>query len=340
MAAFTLCTDESGQFVAKDGVLGKHVTVAVVLPGRGAALDGHVHGALERALAPFPLPFHASDWTHARNIGKHLQGCLDAVSGVSAELRATLESGILPHPRWRLDPARLHLLREVDALGARQLLAAGRAVRGLLDDGGLAVACLAHGPWEGGRDGWTPMIVAVITHALLEIARRPGGPHEVHLRVGQTGSHARQVDLEPALRALAAARAAGAPLAEVRAAKWVAAEAKKTDPLLQAADVIAHAIGPGRWALREVSLAEARSLGLSRLRSSTPVGEHLLAGGARPETLGELEGALDDWHRHASADITLRDGRLRDRLEKLPPQTFRCAVEGTRLTLAGLRGDG
>lgn len=345
MSYFTIYTDESGQFHHPTLELGLHVTVAAVVRLTSVECTALLTPALETVAAPLGLPFHASECTFGSKIAKRLQRRLNSEDLIVSErLRAALVER--PPPRFWMAPENVDFDRELKAIGSKAIVRVRRAVGGFLTaHDGFAVLCFQQGNPEPRQDRWREMMLAVMENALTRIAQLPDGPHHIEIFPAERGDSNGRFDLRPHLMALDAARSRGAGLSELvvpnpGAVKVVAADLSVG---VQLADVIAHSFGPGPGAHRPTLVAERFGMDINALRGygvhyfSLPKAgrDRLTAGGARPETHGEVAGAIADWsgapESHGALHVQ-RMSRLAAALKSpaaLPPHTMRCAVEGS-----------
>jgi len=227
-------------------------------------------------------------------------------------------------------------------VGARTLVAARQAVgRVILNTQGCVLLCYEHGCYANGIDRWRPMVCAALDQALVWIATRPGGPHTVFGRVAERGGPT-TFDLSRTCGLLAqlavglpgkvSAVACNGPLPTDLAQHWCG---------LQLADIVAQAMGPrgsGRKALgqpaaesRNRQWLDQRYAVLSALPLAHPgANGTTVAIGAVDETYGEVLKIVREQACGGAPAARMTLNRLQTQwVNRLPPHTLRCSVEGS-----------
>jgi hypothetical protein len=332
---FTVFTDESGGFSNPDGPLGKHVTVALVVPGRRGDVEARIVRSLKHAGPDLPSPFHATETLHPPAVAAELQRQIAAGAAacrpeLADALRDTAPNGVAT---WPSSPALRPRWDELKRTGARWLSAARGVASALVEEGGRVVLCLQHGNApEPGQ--WGRMMFAVLDEALLSIALDAStSEHRVELGLADRGGRL-PFDLAPTLDLLDRVRASGTALAQLACPRSAPTEDAEGSPGIQMADVIAHAFGPGPAMYQSVTAAQATALDWAALRREARTWMSVRAtgplhpGGARDETHGRVMTALAE---AAEGRQILAEplGVLRADRTRLPPFTYCCSVEGT-----------
>jgi hypothetical protein len=332
---FTVFTDESGLFSNPDGPLGKHMTVALTVPGLRGDVESRIAHALEQVGLDLPSPFHATETVHPPAVAAELQrriavGAYAYSTELAAALRDTAPGDLYA---WLDSPQLRRRWDDLKKIGARWLRSARGVASGLIQEGGSVVLCLQHGNAPE-PDQWGRMMRAVLGEALLSIALDArASEHRVELGLADRGGRL-PFDLASTLDLLERARANGAGLARLACPRSAPTEDADRSPGIQMADVIAHAFGPGRAVYQAVGAAQATDLNWSALRKEARTWMSVRAtgplhpGGARDETHGRVMTALAkvavDRRALAEPLAALRADRTR-----LPPFTYCCSVEGT-----------
>ncbi len=329
---FTVFTDESGSFSNPSGPLGKHVTVALVLPGRRSALEPRIRGALRAASTTLPFPFHATETCHLPNVVAELKKQLSAgmtpcSPAVGTALRGASLEEVLS---WEEVPSMRPVSREVRQIASLWLAAARSTAAAFVSGGGMLVVCLQHGkPPE--PDQWTRMMFALLQQALILVALgSPGQDHNVEWAIADRAGRL-PFDLGETLGALAAARSRGEPFARINSKRYVHLENAEDCPGIWLADAIAHAVGPGASQYQHVSTEDAAALTWLALRQEaatalgTPATALFHPVGARPETRDMVMRATLSPCDPRAALLSALEHCVLD----LPPFTYACSVEGS-----------
>ncbi len=321
MGAYTIFIDESGEFAGRVAQ-GVRLVAAVVMAGAIEDCENTAQEGLERALGRGVLPFHACEYS------------------APYRLRALLRKR--PNLATRLGISGKAPDVHLQKVGARTLVAARQAVgQVILNAQDCVVLCYEHGCYENGIDRWRPMVCAALDQALVWIATRPGGPHTVFGRVAERGEPT-TFDLSPTCELLArlavgfpdkvSAVACNGPLPTALAARSCG---------LQVADIVAHAMGPRGSASKALGqpAAEGRNRHwldqryavLSALRLAPPgANGKTVAIGAVDETYGAVLHIVREQACGGADAARMILKRLQTQwVNRLPPHTLRCSVEGS-----------